>query len=214
MKGNKGSGRDNGLGVLTMATACIVSANLEVEAVRSVARRRGINKSCGEYNPFDVYSPSEQLCPEKASLSDWNQWCRHLVEIHSSVLRGNNMRDLRKSHQFPNWTLTNAKPWTVTMLDLSLSDLFPFQLAHRIKPSGAWEKPTVHANLGLAPHQHVATAVPTIGDNFGKATDARLVVVDSGATETVGRGAAVCSRQFKGSCLTQRWKSPWKQDEH
>ena len=64
------------------------SAEPEVEFVRCVARRRGFNESCDEYNPFDVYSPSEQLCPEEASLSDWNQWRRHLIEIHLSVLHG------------------------------------------------------------------------------------------------------------------------------
>ena len=59
--------------------------NGEVDLVRSVARRRGFNESYDEYNPFDVFSPSEKLCHEKACLSDWNQWRRHLIEIHSKL---------------------------------------------------------------------------------------------------------------------------------
>ena len=65
MRGKKGSGRGKGLGVVTMATACTVSAEHEVKFVRSVARRRGFNESCDEYNPCDVYSPSRICAPNK-----------------------------------------------------------------------------------------------------------------------------------------------------
>ena len=50
-----------------------MSAKPEIEFVRSVARRRGFDESCDDYNPFDVYSLSEKLFTEKASVSDWNQ---------------------------------------------------------------------------------------------------------------------------------------------
>ena len=100
MKGKKGSGRGKGLGVVTMATAFTVSAEPEIEFVRSVARRCGCNESCDDLNPFDVYSPSEELCSEKTFLSDWHNWRRHLIEIHPSVLQGIILKPLRKSHQF------------------------------------------------------------------------------------------------------------------
>ena len=93
MKGKKGNGRGKGLGV-TMATAFTVSANPEVEFVRGAARSGGFNESCDEYNPFDVYSPSEKLCSEHSSFSDWKQWRRHLIEINLSVLHGNILRHL------------------------------------------------------------------------------------------------------------------------
>ena len=64
------------------------------EFVRSVARRRGFNESCDDYNPFDESSLSEKLCPEETSLSDWNQWRRHLIEVHLSVLHGNILASL------------------------------------------------------------------------------------------------------------------------
>ena len=72
-----------------MATAFMVSAEPEIEFVRRVARERGCTESCDDYNPFDVYSPSEKLCTERAPLSDWSQWRRHLIEIHLSVAHGN-----------------------------------------------------------------------------------------------------------------------------
>ena len=55
MKGKKGSGRGNGLGVVTMATAFKVSAEPDIEFVRSDAKRRGFNESCEDYNPCHVY---------------------------------------------------------------------------------------------------------------------------------------------------------------
>ena len=65
----------------------------------NVTKKRGLKESCDDYNLFDACSPSEQLCSQKASLSDWNQWRRHLIEIHLSVLHGNILISLRKSHQ-------------------------------------------------------------------------------------------------------------------
>ena len=75
MKDKTDNGRGKGHGVVTMATAFTASAKLEVEFVRSVARRRGSNESCDEHNPFDVYSPSEKLCSEKK---------RHPCQIRTS----------------------------------------------------------------------------------------------------------------------------------
>ena len=57
MRGKKDNGRSKGLGVVTMATAFTVSAEPDIEFVRSVARRRGFNESRNDRNPFDVYSP-------------------------------------------------------------------------------------------------------------------------------------------------------------
>ena len=68
MKGKKGSGRGKRLGDVTMATTFAVSAEPEIEFVSSVAKKRGFNEPCDDYNPFDAYSPSEQLCPEKKHL--------------------------------------------------------------------------------------------------------------------------------------------------
>ena len=65
----------------------------------SVARNRGFNAPCDDYSPLDVFSPSRAVVPENASLSDWNRWRRHLIEIHLSVLHGNILKSLRKSHQ-------------------------------------------------------------------------------------------------------------------
>ena len=48
-------------GVVTMATAFTAPVNPEVQYVRSVAKRRGFNASRDEFNPFDVYSPSEKF---------------------------------------------------------------------------------------------------------------------------------------------------------
>ena len=73
MQVKKGGGRGKGLGVVTTASAFAVSAEPGVEFVSSVARKRGFNDSCDDYNPFDAHSPSEQLCAEKAFLSDCYQ---------------------------------------------------------------------------------------------------------------------------------------------
>ena len=103
MKGKKGSGGGKGLGVVTMAALFAVSAGLEVEFVNSATRKRGFNESWDDHNPFDAHSPSEQLCPDEAFSSDWNQWRRHLIEIHVSVVHGNILKSLRKSHQPSKW---------------------------------------------------------------------------------------------------------------
>ena len=63
MKCKKCTGRGEGLCVVTMAAAFTVSAEREVELVRSVAKRRGLNESCDDYNPFDMYSPSGSCAP-------------------------------------------------------------------------------------------------------------------------------------------------------
>ena len=118
VKSKRSSGRGKGLGVVTMAKAFAVSAAPETELVSSVAKKRGFNGSCDDYNPFDAYSQSEQLCSRTASLSDWNQWRRHLIEIHLSV-HGIILKCLLKRViNLPSWTLRYLKLRTVTMNDV------------------------------------------------------------------------------------------------
>ena len=208
MKGKRGSGRGKGLGVGIMAATFTVSVKSEVEFVHSAAKRN-------EYNPFDVCSPFEKLCQKQTSLSDWKQWCRHLVEILLSVLHGNILKNLRKSHQFPNldddeFELVDCDDERSALNDrlVPSPDATPRQIIKNIKEARCARK----SKLRHIP-QSAATALPTICDIFGVATDAGRVVVDSGATETVGSPEALRFSRSRKSCLTQRWKSMWKQDE-
>ena len=158
-----------------------------------------------------MYSPSEKLCPETASLSDWNQMRRHLIEIHQSVLHNNISKHFRKRHQFPK---LHAGEFEFVECDderPALNDrLFPIldgtpnQVIKNIKEASCARK----TDLRHIP-QKIATALSTICDIFGVATDAGLVIVDLGAT----RRSSLFSRRFRKSCLAQRWTSSWKQDE-
>ena len=137
-----------------------------------------------------MYSPSEKLCSEKASLSDWKQWCRHLIEIHLSVLHGHILR-LLKGHQSPNWTdefeVADCNDERPGLNDRLVPILYgtPNHIIKNIKEASFART----SNLLHIPPS-VATALPTICDIFGVATVAGLVTVDSGATETVGSPGA------------------------
>ena len=44
---------------------------------------------------------TRSCAPKKVSVSECNLWCNHLIENPLSVMQGNVLKHLRKSHQFP-----------------------------------------------------------------------------------------------------------------
>ena len=147
-RGFEGSGRQNEwqerqrqrriLGVVTMATAFAVSAEPDIEFVSNGAKKRGFIESCDDYSPFDAYAPSEQLCTEKASLSDWSQWASPSDRNPFITLARKHELPAKESFSLPNWTLPLFILWTVAMNDLcSTTDLSPLMTAHRVKSSTA-----------------------------------------------------------------------------
>ena len=123
-----------------------------------------------------------------------SQWRRHLIEIHLSVLHGNILKSLRKSHQssefageFETVGCDDELPAFNDRLVPSLNGT-PSEIVKSIKEVCSARV----SQLGHVP-QMIATAPPTICSMFGVATDAGLVIVESGATETVGSPEALQS---------------------
>ena len=153
---------------------------------------------------FDAYSPSEQLCPDEASSSDWNQRRRHLIEIHVSVVHGNILKSLRRCHQPSKW---DADDFEIVHCDdgrPALSDrLVPIPDG---APSEIIESIKEVCSARVSHLRQVPQSVATICDIFGVATDAGLEIVDSGATETDHqRHFSLSCQRFRKSCLAQRW---------
>ena len=90
------TGKDTGFGAVTMATAFTVLDERERKFVICAEETRQINMLGDDYYPFEVYSTPRQLCPKRTSLSDWNHWRHHLIEVRLSVLHGNVLESLQK----------------------------------------------------------------------------------------------------------------------
>ena len=67
-QGKKGIGKGEGLGAVTIATAFIVLAGSEIRFVSNAEETHDLNASGDDHNPFDVYSPPKQLCPNNVSV--------------------------------------------------------------------------------------------------------------------------------------------------
>ena len=192
---------------MTMATAFAVSAEPDIEFVSSGAKKRGFNESCDDYNPFDAYSPSEHLCPEKVSLSDWSQWASPSDRNPFITLHGN-MNSPRKSHQsseldaasFQCVDCDDERPVFNDRL-VPIPDGTPSEIVNSMKE-------VCSARLSHLRHvlQSVATAHLTICEIFGVATDARHVhpnLTEIQKTHNLNTSIRLKPRQFLLSCA--RW---------
>ena len=111
-------------------------------------------------------------------MSDWNHWRRRLIEVRLSVLHGNGMESLRRVQQFSEVDHEQNKSCDTLLLLLEST-------ASEIMKSIKEACDTRISHLCYVSLE-TATALPTMRDNVGVAEDAGLVIVDSGAIETVG----------------------------
>ena len=95
---------------------------------------RQVDRVCDDYNPFEVYSPPRQLCPKRTSLSNWNHWRRHLIEVHLSVFYGNILESLRRVQQFSKVDVTEFEFVTMMMSETSrATNFYQFLRVHRAR---------------------------------------------------------------------------------